>query len=127
MRTSTVLALFILVSCSARPVPTNVSPQPGLFAVHGAVKIGNGDAEEGRAVFTKLRCDSCHSVKGKPAGAAHPLPDLPAQPPEAIAALIVQRTDVAPGAMFDPMAMSSAASWMTQKQLADIVAYLRRN
>jgi mono/diheme cytochrome c family protein len=94
--------------------------------VHGAPRLVAGDAAEGRQLFAKLRCDICHSVAGIPARAPHPLPDLSTQPPDAIAAMIVQRTDVAPGAMFDEMAMASAASRMTPQELAHLVAYLRQ-
>ncbi|MGZ8811717.1 MAG: c-type cytochrome [Thermoanaerobaculia bacterium] len=117
-------ALLLLFSCTARPVAMTATPVQ-LVVVHGAPRLVAGDAVEGRQMFAKLRCDICHSVAGSPARAPHPLRDLSTQPPDAIAAMIVQRTDVAPGAMFDEMAMASAASRMTPQDLAHLVAYLR--
>jgi Cytochrome c. len=119
------IAVLLLFSCTARPAAMTASPvQP--VVVHGGPGLVTGDAAEGRKLFAKLRCDICHSVAGSPARGPHPLPDLSTQPPDAIAAMIVQRTDVAPGAMFDEMAMASAASRMTQQELAHLVAYLRQ-
>jgi mono/diheme cytochrome c family protein len=120
------IALLLLFSCTARPVAVTTTPVPPVF-VHGAPRLVAGDAAEGRQLFAKLRCDLCHSVAGSPARAPHPLPDLSTQTPEAVASMIVQRTDVAPGAMFDEMAMASAASRMTQQELAHLVAYLRES
>ena len=62
-------------------------------------------------------------TRAKPA--AYPLPDLSAESPEAVANLIVSRTHFAPEALFDEQVMSTAASGMSQQQLADLVAYLR--
>lgn len=125
MRTSIVFALIALFNCAVQPAATTMAMQRPTFPIHGAMPLADGDADEGKATFTKLRCDSCHSINGKP-GAPHPLPDLTAEPAEAVAAMIVGRTTVPPGAIFDEMAMASAASWLTEKQLADVVAYLRR-
>ncbi len=85
-----------------------------------------GDPAEGKKVFAKMRCDTCHSVATTSGSRApHPLPDLSSQPPQAVANLIVARTDLAPEALFDEMAMSSAASRLTVRDLNDVVAYLR--
>jgi len=101
---------------------TSVAPGPG-FVAHG-LKLARGSAAEGRADFVKMRCDSCHSLYREPR-AAVPLRDFSHETPETVAALIIGRTDVAPKAYFDEIAMSGAASQMTLEQLANIVAYLR--
>ena len=84
-----------------------------------------GDAAEGHELFTKLRCDMCHSVAGSPTRKPHPLPDLTEQPPNAVARIIVERKTVPPGALFDEMVMASATSEISDQQLAHLVAYLR--
>ena len=83
------------------------------------------DPAQGRENFHKLRCDTCHSVYAEKQKAPVPLRDFSKEPPEAITRLIVQRTHLAPEMLFDEIAMSSVASFMTKEQLADIVAYLR--
>lgn len=87
--------------------------------------VANGNPVEGRALFAKLRCDSCHAVSGSTRKVPHPLPDLTAQPPDAVANLITERGELAPGMLFDEMAMSSAVSQMAEKDLPHLVAYLR--
>jgi cytochrome c553 len=96
-----------------------------LLFVAPAAFAAEGDAVAGRANFTKYRCDTCHSVYGQMPKAEVPLPDLSKQTPEAVANRIVERTHLAPEALFDEMAMSSAASRLSQRELDDIVAYLR--
>jgi cytochrome c553 len=87
--------------------------------------VANGDPLQGRALFTKLRCDSCHALSGSTRKVPHPLPDLTAQPPDAVARMITERGELAPGMMFDAMAMSSAVSQMSERDLPHLVAYLR--
>jgi mono/diheme cytochrome c family protein len=85
-----------------------------------------GDPKHGAKVFAKMRCDTCHAVATTTGtGSQHPLPDLSTTPPAQIANMIVKRADVAHDALFDDIAMSSAASHMTVKELDDVVAYLR--
>ena len=83
-----------------------------------------GDPAAGRDAFSKLRCDSCHSVYRAPK-ARIPLRDLSKETPESVTNMIFSRTELVPGALLDEMAMSAAASRMTRRELADIVAYLR--
>jgi len=83
------------------------------------------DAVAGRDDFHKFRCDTCHSVYGEKRSAQVPLRDFSREKPEAVAQRIVQRTHLAPEALFDEIAMSGPASILTQQQLMDIVAYLR--
>jgi mono/diheme cytochrome c family protein len=108
---STAILFLIMLSVGPR---SSAATRPG------------GDPAAGHAAFTKLRCDSCHSVYGemrtKPA--PHPLRDLSKEKPEAIANMIVARSHLAPEALFDEQVMSTTASGMTQRELADIVAYL---
>ena len=85
-----------------------------------------GDPNHGAKVFAKMRCDTCHAIATTTGtGSLHPLPDLSTTPPSRIADMIVKRTGVAHDALFDDMAMSSAVSQMTVKELDDVVAYLR--
>jgi len=95
-----------------------------LFVVPAAV-AAEADAVKGRENFVKYRCNVCHSLAGQKPVATVPLRDLSREKPEAIANLIVARTHLAPQALFDEMAMSSAASQLSQRELMDIVAYLR--
>jgi mono/diheme cytochrome c family protein len=124
MKPIAIVSSLFLAACTMQPGAMSVSPAQ-MVVVHGASRLTNGNADEGRKLFTKLRCDSCHAVSGSAAKVPHPLPDLSAQPPEAVAERIVQRTEIAPEALFDEMAMAGAASNMTHEELAHIVAYLR--
>ena len=114
-------SVVLLSACAIHPAAMTT----GVTQRVSTGNIANGNAAEGRVVFSKLRCDSCHSLSGATTGAPHPLPDLTAQPPEAVAALITQRGELAPEALFDEMAMSSAVAQMTPRDLEHIVAYLR--
>ncbi len=124
MMLSVAIALS-LAACSARSLQTRVTPdQPGI-AAHSGPPLSEGDPKAGREAFAKLRCHVCHSVAGEQRAARLPLPDLSRQSSEAVANLIVSRSEVAPEALFDEMAMSTATSPMTLRELADLVAYLR--
>jgi len=96
-----------------------------LLGICGAA-FAVGDPAAGREAFAKLRCNSCHSVYGQEPKGQVPLRDLSKETPEAVANLIVARTHLAPEALFDEIAMSAVASQMTNRELADIVAYLRK-
>jgi mono/diheme cytochrome c family protein len=120
------IAILLLFSCAARPAAICATyTQPALAST--AVQHAEGNAVEGRQLFTKLRCEICHAVAGSSVRAPHPLPDLTAQPPEAVAAMIVQRQEIRHGAFFDEIAMASAASQVTPKQMTHLVAYLRES
>lgn len=97
-----------------------------LMIVSSVARAENGDAVAGRANFAKYRCNVCHSLAGQKPEAQVPLRDLSRETPEAVANMIVSRTHLAPEALFDEMAMSSAASQLSTRELIDIVAYLRR-
>ena len=83
-------------------------------------------ADAGRDTFVKFRCDSCHSVHGDAVQKQVPLPDLSKFSEEAVTNMIVSRTELAPEALFDEMAMSACASQMTRSEIAEIVRYLRQ-
>lgn len=85
-----------------------------------------GDPAEGKKAFAKLRCDTCHKAATTGARPAHPLPDLTAEAPHAVADMIRLRNPAPPNATFDEMAMASAVAHMTPHELGDIVAYLRK-
>ena len=113
MRFLAVVAMAFVLAMFAQPA-----------AIGGADRIPAGDASNGKALFKSLRCDSCHSPWGSGTGAEHPLPDLSAQPPVAIAALIAERGRLAPEMLFDRMTMSFVVSNMTQEELGHIAMYL---
>ena len=96
-----------------------------LLVVPAVVIAAQVDAAKGRDDFVKYRCNVCHSLAGQKPAASIPLRDLSREKPEAVASLIVERTHLAPEALFDEMAMSSAASQLNQGELMSIVAYLR--
>jgi hypothetical protein len=114
MRVSSVVSMILLLCIFIVPIP----------AINGADRVVAGNAAEGRALFTSLRCDSCHSVWGSGTGAEHPLPDLSAAPPVAIAARITQRARLAPEMLFDEMTMSFQVSNATEKELGHLATYL---
>lgn len=117
IRKSTIVGMLLMTAlCSVVLAQTRVTPH--------SLKLSQGSAVEGRADFVKLRCDSCQSVYREPRGRL-PLRDLSHETPQGVAAMILERTDLAPQAYFDEMVMSAAASNMTLEQLANIVAYLR--
>jgi cytochrome c553 len=98
-----------------------------LLLLVSTVAMGkDGDVAAGRGNFVKYRCNVCHSVAGQKPAAQVPLRDLSRETPEAVANMIVSRTHLAPEALFDEMAMSSAASQLSRQELMDIVAYLRQ-
>ncbi len=115
---------LLLSACAAHPIAMTATPAQQAV-VNGGGQVSNGDAVQGRALFTKLRCDSCHALSGQARKVPHPLPDLSAQPPDAVAALITQHGELAPEALFDDMVMSQVVSQMTPQDLAHLVAYLR--
>ena len=97
-----------------------------LLFVSTVAMAKDGDVVAGRDNFVKYRCNTCHSVAGQKPPAQVPLRDLSGETPEAVANMIVSRTHLAPEALFDEMAMSSAASQLSKQELMDIVAYLRQ-
>lgn len=84
----------------------------------------------GRKAFLDLQCHACHRVAEdetfpvrKDAWEGPVLRDLDADSAEAVAWKIVTRTELGPD--FDESEMTEAASAMTERQLVDLVAYLR--
>ncbi|MGZ4777597.1 MAG: c-type cytochrome [Thermoanaerobaculia bacterium] len=124
---ATIGSVLLLSACAVRPLGLMATvSQPLLVARAGAVvDVSNGDAAEGRALFTKLNCDSCHSLSGRPAGSPHPLPDLTEQPPDAVAAMITEGSAPAPEVLFEQVVMSTVVSQVTPQEVAHLVAYLR--
>ncbi len=92
----------------------------------GSAAQSGGDPAAGRDAFKRLSCESCHSVAGEKREAPVPLPDLSKESPEAVAAMIVSKSELAPEALFEDMVMSCAVSQMTDRELGDIVAWLRK-
>lgn len=97
-----------------------------LLVVSSIAMAKDGDVTAGRENFVKYRCNVCHSLAGEKPAAQVPLRDLSRETPEAVANMIVSRTHLAPEALFDEMAMSSAASQLSTRELMEIVAYLRQ-
>lgn len=126
----TVAFLAILAACTY--TPSNTHHNAASFAPHAvATDIARGDATAGRRAFLDLSCNACHAVAGDatmPAPSADPagpvLRDLGELPAEAVAWKIVSQSELDPEGIFDSP-MSEPVSAMTERQLADIVVYLR--
>ncbi len=96
-----------------------------------SANLSDGDPVRGRVAFVNLRCHACHRVAEDPKLPVYPgawegplLHDLGKEPAEAVAWRIVTRTSLDSEAKFEtPMAESASA--MTDRQLVDLVAYLR--
>jgi mono/diheme cytochrome c family protein len=105
------------------------SPRPNYLA--------SGNAEAGRQAYLDLKCNSCHTIAGEPAGARPPRlpgPQLgklqaqqsPGQIADSIAApshVISQKRGPWSGALESPM--GDYTHVMTVRQLMDLVAYIR--
>jgi hypothetical protein len=125
---------FLIVACASR-VPAVITPDTGAF-IGGAhsqmvTPLTSGDPARGRQAFIDLRCHACHSVAAGDSLPAiegrwkDPLPlNLGAESPEGVAWRIVTRTRLAPESLFES-AMVESASAMTERQLVDLIAYLR--
>ena len=114
MRVFGLVCVILLVVIFATPAPAD----------QGVQRVVAGDASKGRVLFTSLRCDSCHAVWGSGSGAQHPLPDLSAEPPVAIAARITQRAKLAPEMRFDELTMSFVVSNVTEEEIGHVATYL---
>lgn len=127
-----VLGAILLAACTARS-PALLTPATGdMVAAHAEVlPLSSGDGVRGRNAFIDLQCHACHRVAeddSLPAivGAWEGplLQDLGREPAEAVAWRIVTRTKRGPESVFEsPMAESVTA--MTERQLVDLIAYLR--
>jgi mono/diheme cytochrome c family protein len=116
-------------------VPAVFTPASGvlLFAAHSqqVISLSSGDAVRGRKAFLDLQCHACHRVAEdetlpvrKDAWEGPVLRDLDADSAEAVAWKIVTRTELGPDALYESE-MTETASAMTERQLVDLVAYLR--
>ena len=116
------LTVFLLMlGCSQSP-HTQITPMMSAYTPRSSA----GDPAAGREVFLKMRCNVCHSRSGEKPPAQIPLRDLSRETPEAVANMIIARTETSPDSMFDELAMSAAAGSMTQQELTDVVAYIRQ-
>jgi len=93
--------------------------------------LSTGEPTRGRSAFIELRCHACHRLAEDASIPAFPgawegplLHHLSRQSVEAVAWKIVTRTSAHHDAVFESP-MSESASAMTERQLADVVAYLR--
>ena len=121
-------ALVLAAACSTNP------PQAPLSAAAHAQpvsRVATGDPVHGRRAFLDLHCNACHRVAEDPSlprtavAAEGPLlHDLGRETPETVGWKIVTRTELDPEAIFDSP-MTDAASAMTERQLVDLIAYLR--
>ena len=94
--------------------------------------LSSGYAPRGRLAFIDLQCFTCHRVTGDPTlprtdrSADGPLlHGLGDEPSEAVAWKIVSRTRLDPDSILEVPMAGSAAAAMTERQLVDLVAYLR--
>jgi mono/diheme cytochrome c family protein len=110
---------------------TPVSAVP-LIAPHAqAIDLSAGDPARGRSAFIALQCHACHRVAEDDSlpkveeGWEGPLLDeLGSESPEVVGWKIVTRTRLAPESIFESP-MVESASEMTERQLVDLIAYLR--
>lgn len=128
------LSVVLIEACVAQ-VPAVITPASSvlLFAPHSqqVKSLSGGDAVRGRKAFLDLQCHACHRVAEdetlpvrKDAWEGPLLRDLAAESAEAVAWKIVTRTELGPETLYESE-MTDAASAMTERQLADLVAYLR--
>lgn len=134
-RTPSVIATVLCaVSCTyAVPALTSRTATFTQVSAHSqhALRLSDGDPVHGRRAFVDLRCHACHRVAEDVTLPDYPgawegplLHDLGKEPAEAVAWRIVTRIDLDPETLFEtPMAESASA--MTDRQLVDLVAYLR--
>lgn len=128
-------AVFLLAGCTAQP-PAQLTPATHAlsFTAHAyeTPQLSSGDPARGRQAFIDLRCHTCHRVAGDSSlPAVEGLPEgrllrgLGEDSPEAVAWKIVSRTDLSAESVYEDSPMSESASLMTEKQLVDLVAYVR--
>ncbi len=131
------IAALLVGACVARmPPPVQLTPSTGSFrlvahAQLDTVPLSSGDVVRGRRAFLDLRCHSCHRVAEDPtlpvatdAVEETLLKELGKYPPEAVAWKIVAQTSMDSEAVYDSP-MEEPVSAMSERQLVDIVAYLR--
>jgi mono/diheme cytochrome c family protein len=126
-------ALLLVAGCGMSRPPLTLAAEARIVVSHSqeVSSLSGGDPVRGRAAFLELQCHSCHRVAEDP---SLPLPkgavqgpllhDLGAEAPEAVAWKIVTRTRLGPESLFGSR-MADATSAMSERQLADLVAYLR--
>lgn len=130
----TLLAVFLFGACASQP-PAILTPETGelggITHSRAMMPLTSGDATRGRKSFIALQCHACHRVaedKDLPliddAWDGPVLHDLGKEPAEAVGWRIVTRTSLGPESVFEsPMEEYSSA--MTERELVDIIAYLR--
>jgi mono/diheme cytochrome c family protein len=129
-----IAALVFLAGCAARN-PAVVTPVTGtlFFAAHAqqVLPLSSGDPEHGRAAFIALQCHACHRVAEdetlpvvEGAWDGPVLRDFAKESPEAVGWRIVTRTRLGPESLFESPMVESATT-MTERQLVDLIAYLR--
>jgi hypothetical protein len=128
------IAILFAAACAGprAAVVTPVTSSPSISPHGNTIDLAAGDPAAGRATFVERQCHACHRV---PEDASLPvfegawdgpvLGDLGDASAEAVAWRIVTRTRLAPESVFESE-MVDAASGMTERQLVDLVAYLRR-
>lgn len=128
------VAVGLLVSCSTQP-PTVVTPAADALslAVHSrqVLPLSTGDPGRGRAAFIDLQCHACHRVAEddalpivEDAWEGPLLSELGKESPEAVGWKIVTRTRLGPESIFESPMVESASA-MTERELVDVIAYLR--
>ncbi len=95
------------------------------------MSLSSGNAVRGRKAFIDLQCPACHRVAEdetlpvrKDAWEGPLLHDLGAESAEAVGWKIVTRTELGPETLYESEMVESASA-MTERQLVDVVAYLR--
>jgi mono/diheme cytochrome c family protein len=127
-----VIALLLIAGCAGQP-RAQISPMVS-FSPHSyeTPALSSGVPTRGRQAFIDLRCHACHRVAGDPS-----LPQVPGaqegrllrglcdESAESVAWKIVSRTEMSAESLHDDSPMHESASLMTERQLVDLVAYLR--
>lgn len=126
--------MFIVCAGNAQTAEsTATAPAPKVIAAHSPhpPNVSNGDARQGRKAFTDLQCHACHRVAEdmklpvfEGAWDGPLLHGLGKEPAEAVAWKIVSRSSQGPESIYESP-MAERASAMTEKQLVDLIAYLR--
>ncbi|HET7710890.1 MAG TPA: c-type cytochrome [Thermoanaerobaculia bacterium] len=127
-----VIALLLIAGCAGQP-RAHISPMVS-FAPHSyeTPELSTGVPARGRQAFIELQCHACHRVAGDPslpkvegAPEGRLLRGLCDESAESVAWKIVSRTDMSAESLYDDSPMHESASLMTERQLVDLVAYLR--
>lgn len=128
-----VAAAALVISACAKAPPATTGTGERSISTHSqkVLPLTSGDAAAGRKAFVALQCHACHRVAGddtlpvvEDAWDGPVLHDLGTESEEEVAWKIVTRSGTGPESVFESP-MVEHASAMTERQLVDLIAYLR--